>query len=41
MLRDGTAVRLPVVRPRHLALVSAASGGRVPDPERDEAAGPP
>jgi hypothetical protein len=30
--RDGTAVRLPVVRPRHLSLLAGASGGRLPDP---------
>jgi len=30
--RDGSAVRLPVLRPRHLPLLSAASGGRLPDP---------
>ena len=32
VLRDGGALRLPGVRARHLPLVSAASGGRVPDP---------
>lgn len=30
--RDGTAVRLPVLRPRHLSVLAAASGGRLPDP---------
>ena len=30
--RTGGAVRLPVVRARHLPLLAAASGGRVPDP---------
>lgn len=30
--RDGTAVRLPVLRPRHLSLLAAVSGGRLPDP---------
>ena len=29
---DGSAVRLPVVRPRHLPLLAAVSGGRLPDP---------
>jgi hypothetical protein len=29
---DGAQVRLPVVRPRHLPLLAAASGGRLPDP---------
>jgi hypothetical protein len=33
VLRSGGAVRLPVLRPRHLALVAAASGGRVPAPD--------
>ena len=33
VLRAGGTVRLPVLRPRHLALVAAASGGRVPAPE--------
>jgi hypothetical protein len=32
VLRDGSAVRLPVLRPRHLSLLAAASGGRLPDP---------
>ncbi|HEX6754499.1 MAG TPA: PH domain-containing protein [Mycobacteriales bacterium] len=32
VLRTGGAVRLPVVRARHLPLLAAASGGRVPDP---------
>lgn len=32
VLRDGSSVRLPVLRPRHLSLLSAASGGRLPDP---------
>lgn len=32
VLRAGGAVRLPVVRARHLPLLAAASGGRVPDP---------
>jgi hypothetical protein len=30
--RDGSVVRLPVLRPRHLSLLAAASGGRLPDP---------
>jgi hypothetical protein len=33
VLRGGGAVRLPVLRPRHLPLVAAASGGRLPTPE--------
>ena len=33
VLRAGGTVRLPVLRPRHLALVAAASGGRMPAPE--------
>ena len=32
VLRDGSTVRRPVLRPRHLSLLSAASGGRLPDP---------
>lgn len=32
VLRDGSAVRLPVLRPRHLSALAAASGGRLPDP---------
>jgi PH (Pleckstrin Homology) domain-containing protein len=32
VLRNGTAVRLPVLRPRHLSLLATASGGRLPDP---------
>jgi Bacterial PH domain len=32
VLRDGSTVRLPVLRPRHLSLLAAASGGRLPDP---------
>jgi Bacterial PH domain len=32
VLRDGSTLRLPVLRPRHLSLLSAASGGRLPDP---------
>ena len=38
VLRGGGAVRLPVLRPRHLPLVAAASGGHVPSPEGDDAA---
>jgi len=34
VLRGGGTVRLPVLRPRHLALVAAASGGRVPAPDK-------
>jgi hypothetical protein len=30
--RDGTVVRLPVLRPRHLSALAGASGGRLPDP---------
>ena len=33
VLRAGGTVRLPVLRPRHLALVAAASGGRMPTPD--------
>jgi hypothetical protein len=32
VLRDGSTIRLPVLRPRHLSPLSAASGGRLPDP---------
>jgi hypothetical protein len=32
VLRSGTTMRLPVLRARHLSLLSAASGGRLPDP---------
>jgi hypothetical protein len=32
VLRSGSTVRLPVLRPRHLSLLAAASGGRLPDP---------
>jgi hypothetical protein len=32
VLRTGSTVRLPVLRPRHLSLLAAASGGRLPDP---------
>jgi hypothetical protein len=32
VLRNGTTMRLPVLRARHLSLLSAASGGRLPDP---------
>ena len=32
VLRSGGSLRLPVVRARHLPLLAAASGGRVPDP---------
>ena len=32
VLRNGSTVRLPVLRPRHLSLLAAASGGRLPDP---------
>ena len=35
VLSDDSAVRLPVVRPRHLPLLAAASGGRLPDPSAD------
>ncbi|MFL6127778.1 MAG: PH domain-containing protein [Mycobacteriales bacterium] len=34
VLRGGGTVRLPVLRPRHLPLVAAASAGRLPDPEQ-------
>jgi hypothetical protein len=32
VLRGGSTIRLPVLRPRHLSLLAAASGGRLPDP---------
>jgi Bacterial PH domain len=32
VLRNGSAVRLPVLRPRHLSLLATASAGRLPDP---------
>jgi hypothetical protein len=32
VLREGGAIRLPTVRARHLPLLAAGSGGRVPDP---------
>jgi Bacterial PH domain len=32
VLRDGSAIRLPVLRPRHLSVLAQASGGRLPDP---------
>jgi Bacterial PH domain len=32
VLRSGGSLRLPAVRARHLPLLAAASGGRVPDP---------
>jgi hypothetical protein len=32
VLASGTELRLPVARARHLPLIAAASGGRVPDP---------
>ena len=35
VLRAGGAVRLPVARARHLPLLAAASGGRLPDPSID------
>jgi hypothetical protein len=38
VLRSGGSVRLPVVRARHLPLLAAASGGRVPDPTAAPAA---
>ena len=38
VLRDGSTVRLPVLRPRHLSLLAAASGGRLPDPAAGAAA---
>src|SRR6185437_7565002 len=40
VLRNGSTVRLPVLRPRHLSLLSAASGGRLPDPTAGAAAAP-
>jgi hypothetical protein len=38
VLRNGSTVRLPVLRPRHLSLLAAASGGRLPDPTAGAAA---
>jgi hypothetical protein len=38
VLRDGSTVRLPVLRPRHLSVLAAASGGRLPDPTAGAAA---
>ena len=38
VLRDGSTVRLPVLRPRHLSLLAGASGGRLPDPSAGAAA---
>jgi hypothetical protein len=35
VLTGGGAVRLPTVRARHLPLIAAASGGRVPDPQAE------
>jgi Bacterial PH domain len=32
VLRNGSAVRLPVLRPRHLSVLASVSGGRLPDP---------
>jgi hypothetical protein len=32
VLRNGTVARLPVLRPRDLPGLAAASGGRIPDP---------
>jgi hypothetical protein len=39
--RGGGAVRLPVLRARHLPLLAAASGGRVPDPDAAQPADRP
>ena len=38
VLRNGRTVRLPVLRPRHLSVLAAASGGRLPDPSAGAAA---
>jgi Bacterial PH domain len=38
VLRGGSTIRLPVLRPRHLSLLAAASGGRLPDPTAGAAA---
>ena len=38
VLRNGTTVRLPVLRPRHLSLLAAASGGSSADPSAGAAA---
>jgi hypothetical protein len=35
VLNGGGTVRLPTVRARHLPLIAAASGGRIPDPTAD------
>jgi Bacterial PH domain len=40
VLRNGSTVRLPVLRPRHLSLLAAASGGRLQDPNAGAAATP-
>jgi hypothetical protein len=38
VLRGGSTIRLPVLRPRHLSLLAAASGGRLPAPTAGAAA---
>jgi hypothetical protein len=38
VLRGGSTIRLPVLRPRHLSLLASASGGRLPDPTAGAAA---
>lgn len=35
VLTDDSAVRLPVLRPRHLPLLASVSGGRLPDPSTE------
>jgi hypothetical protein len=32
VVRGGSTIRLPVLRPRHLSLLATASAGRLPDP---------
>lgn len=38
VLTSGRRLRLPTLRARHLSLIAAASGGRVPDPKAAPAA---
>jgi hypothetical protein len=35
VLADGSQISQPLVRTRHLPVLSMISGGRVPDPEQD------
>ncbi|HVQ95415.1 MAG TPA: PH domain-containing protein, partial [Mycobacteriales bacterium] len=41
VLSSGRRLRLPTARARHLPVIAAASGGRVPDPNRAAPDGPP